>query len=144
MADRQRHACPKSSSELGELQARLDKANGVVREVGSNDKAFNSAPPSMGPANGWTASASVQEALVYLGGYNALIDGDFGPRTAEAVRVYQGQSEPAETTGTLTDDQEEALLAERPKRFCACATAWKTIEDSDLRLSAELSERAFA
>ena len=51
----------------------------------------------------------IQEALVYLGGYNALIDGDFGPRTSQAIRVYQGRQS-AEVTGVLTEEQEAALL----------------------------------
>ncbi|MGI9420612.1 MAG: peptidoglycan-binding domain-containing protein, partial [Geminicoccaceae bacterium] len=41
----------------------------------------------------------------------ALIDGDFGPRTQEAVKVYQGRQN-FERTGTLTGDQETALLEE--------------------------------
>ncbi|MEM8950584.1 MAG: peptidoglycan-binding protein [Pseudomonadota bacterium] len=100
---------PEISAELAELQARLDEANGVVRdpepETASNDIATDA-------SSQWLDSKrQIQEALVYLGGYNALIDGDFGPRTQEAVRVYQGRQNVA-TTGTLTDEQEQALLEE--------------------------------
>ena len=100
---------PEINAELAELQARLDEANGVVRdpepETASNDVVTDA-------SSQWLDSKrQIQEALVYLGGYNALIDGDFGPRTQEAIRVYQGRQN-VETTGTLTDEQEKALLDE--------------------------------
>lgn len=100
---------PEISAELAELQARLDEANGVVRE-----------PETEAAANGVVTNATgqwldnkrrVQEALVYVGGYNALIDGDFGPRTQEAVKIYQGRQN-LQRTGTLTAEQETALLEE--------------------------------
>lgn len=100
---------PEINAELAELQARLDEANGVVRKADS-DAAANGVLVS--PSGQWLDSKrQVQEALVYVGGYNALIDGDFGPRTAEAVRVYQGRQN-VERTGTLTTEQETALLEE--------------------------------
>ena len=99
---------PEIGAELAELNARLDEANGVVRQ-----------PETEPVANGVVNASSqwldnkrqIQEALIYLGGYNALIDGDFGPRTEEAVGVYQAR-ESYERTGTLTDEQEKALLEE--------------------------------
>ncbi len=100
---------PEINAELDELQVRLDEANGIVRE-----------PAAESAANGVVTSASsqwldskrqIQEALVYVGGYNALIDGDFGPRTQEAVKVYQGRQN-VERTGTLTGEQKKALLEE--------------------------------
>ena len=100
---------PEINTELAELNARLDEANGVVREpevqTASEDAVVDD-------ASRWLDSKRrVQEALVYLGGYNALIDGDFGPRTQSAIRVYQ-QRQNLEQTGRLTTEQEAALLEE--------------------------------
>lgn len=100
---------PEIRSELAELQARLDESNGVVREPATDTASIGAV---VNGASQWLdGNRQVQEALVYLGGYNALIDGDFGPRTAEAVRVYQAARSVA-TTGTLTSEQQEALLSE--------------------------------
>ncbi len=100
---------PEISAELAELQARLDEANGIVREpetdVATEEVVVDS-------ASRWLDSKrQVQEALVYLGGYNGLIDGDFGPRTQAAVKVYQA-SQQVSQSGTLTADQEAGLLEE--------------------------------
>ena len=100
---------PEIETELAELQARLDEANGVVREPETETVADE---PKVDSASLWLDSKRrVQEALVYLGGYNALIDGDFGPRTEQAIKVYQRQQNIAQT-GTLTEEQEAALLEE--------------------------------
>ncbi len=100
---------PEISAELAELQARLDEANGIVREAESETAAEEITVDS---ASRWLDSKrQVQEALVYLGGYNGLIDGDFGPRTQTAVKVYQS-SQRVNPSGQLTADQETALLEE--------------------------------
>jgi len=100
---------PEINAELTELNARLDEANGVVREP---DVESTTDSAVVNEASRWLDNKrQVQEALVYLGGYNALIDGDFGPRTQAAVRVYQGRKD-LEQTGRLTEEQEEALLEE--------------------------------
>ncbi|MGI9449660.1 MAG: peptidoglycan-binding domain-containing protein [Geminicoccaceae bacterium] len=104
------------AKEHNELQRRLDEANGIIRED-EPDSGESGLSIENGVESSGTSSASIwldgkrqiQEALVYLGGYNALIDGDFGPRTAQAVRVYQGRQS-AEVTGVLTGEQEAALL----------------------------------
>ncbi|MDH3662605.1 MAG: peptidoglycan-binding protein, partial [Alphaproteobacteria bacterium] len=117
---------PEINGELAELQARLDEANGIVREP-ETDTVTNGV--MVDGANRWLdGKRRVQEALVYLGGYNALIDGDFGPRTAEAVRVYQGRQN-VEQTGTLTADQEAALLEEAD--LLRTRYGMKTIEDKE-------------
>jgi hypothetical protein len=51
----------------------------------------------------------VQEALVYLGGYDGRIDGQFGRRTQAAIRAFQRRLGD-EPDGTLTDQQQTALL----------------------------------
>ncbi len=107
---------PEIAGELDDLQRRLDEANGIVREE-ETETGGAAVAGKNGDASSVESSASVwldgkrqvQEALVYLGGYNALIDGDFGPRTAQAVRVYQGRQS-VEATGVLTDEQEATLL----------------------------------
>ncbi|MEM7043070.1 MAG: hypothetical protein AAF543_09695, partial [Pseudomonadota bacterium] len=60
---------PEINAELGELQARLDEANGIEREA-SSEPANGSIVAT--PASLWLDSKRrIQEALVYLGGYNA-------------------------------------------------------------------------
>ncbi|NJO38942.1 MAG: hypothetical protein HC871_16750 [Rhizobiales bacterium] len=51
----------------------------------------------------------IQEALVFLGGYDSSLDGDFGARTQAAIRRYQASID-AETTGLLGADQVADLL----------------------------------
>lgn len=105
---------PEIAGELDDLQRRIDEANGIVRDEETED---NAVAEENGTASSDEPSASVwldgkrqiQEALVYLGGYNALIDGDFGPRTAQAVRVYQSRQS-LKATGVLTGEQEATLL----------------------------------
>jgi hypothetical protein len=100
---------PEIDSELAELKIRLDEANGIVRapatETASNGAYVDS-------ASRWLdGKRQIQEALVYLAGYNALIDGDFGRRTIAAINVYQAR-QGVEQTGRLTEEQEAALLKE--------------------------------
>ena len=100
---------PEISAELSELQARLDEANGILRQPEAETAAEEITVDS---ASRWLDSKrQIQEALVYLGGYNGLIDGDFGPRTQAAVKVYQSRQQ-MNASGQLTDDQETALLEE--------------------------------
>lgn len=100
---------PEINTELAELNARLDEANGVVREP---EVETASEDAIVDDASRWLDNKRrVQEALVYLGGYNALIDGDFGPRTQTAIRVYQ-QRQNLQQTGRLTAEQEAVLLEE--------------------------------
>lgn len=107
---------PEISGERDSLQRRLDEANGIQRDEEAAEVADNQ---ENGVANSGKSRASiwldgkrrVQEALVYLGGYNALIDGDFGPRTRQAVQLYQRRNA-LDETGVLTKEQEEALLSE--------------------------------
>ena len=51
----------------------------------------------------------MQEALVYLGGYDGRIDGQFGRRTQTAIRTFQRRLG-GEPSGTLTDEQQALLL----------------------------------
>lgn len=96
---------PEISAELAELQARLDEANGIVRES-------DAGPIILAHGGQWPDSKhQIQEALVYLGGYNGVIDGDFGPRTQAAIRVFQ-ESQDLDASGTLAGDQETLLLEE--------------------------------
>ena len=46
----------------------------------------------------------IQEALIFLGGYDSTVDGNFGPRTERAIRVFQ-ESLGVPRTGQLSDWQ---------------------------------------
>jgi peptidoglycan hydrolase-like protein with peptidoglycan-binding domain len=59
----------------------------------------------------------IQEALIYLGGYDSTVDGAFGERTRKAIRAFQ-QRLGAEPTGHLAEPEaraliEQAMLVER-------------------------------
>ncbi|NJO36404.1 MAG: peptidoglycan-binding protein [Rhizobiales bacterium] len=100
---------PEIDAELADLQVRLDEANGIVREP-ETDAAANGT--YVDSASRWLdGKRQIQEALVYLAGYNALIDGDFGRRTIAAINVYQAR-QGVEQTGRLTEAQQAALLKE--------------------------------
>lgn len=109
---------PDVTSELEALQRRLDEANGIVRDTGETTAATDADEAQPSSSQWLDSNRRVQEALVYLGGYNALIDGDLGPRTREAVRAYQAR-QALEPTGELTEEQQSALLAE--------ADAWRAL-----------------
>ena len=106
-------------AEQDDLQRRLDEANGIVRNddqpaetESAEQESGTTTQPAKSSASIWLdGKRQIQEALVYLGDYNALIDGDFGPRTAQAIKVYQ-QRQSLEQTGVLTNEQEAALLEE--------------------------------
>lgn len=102
---------PEVTKELDDLQHRLDAANGIVRPVVPAAAANDAAKLDPAPSRWSDRDRQVQEALAYLGGYNALIDGDMGPRTRQAVKVYQ-ELNAFEPTGVLTEGQEKALLQE--------------------------------
>ncbi|MGI9499778.1 MAG: peptidoglycan-binding domain-containing protein [Geminicoccaceae bacterium] len=51
----------------------------------------------------------IQEALVFLGGYDSIIDGNFGPRTEKAIRVFQERLG-VQRTGELSKWQVTELL----------------------------------
>ncbi len=51
----------------------------------------------------------IQEALIFSGGYDSTIDGNFGKRTEAAIRRYQSEIS-AEPTGRLSAEQVERLL----------------------------------
>lgn len=128
-------------AEQNDLQRRLDEANGIVRDEAKDEETV-----SAGQENGTDTSSSssasiwldgkrqIQEALVYLGGYNALIDGDFGPRTTEAVKTYQ-QRQSFDPTGTLTDEQEAGLLEEAEAQRTLYGVTSFTDEEMGYRLS---------
>ncbi|MEZ5932566.1 MAG: peptidoglycan-binding domain-containing protein [Alphaproteobacteria bacterium] len=100
---------PEINTELADLQARLDEANGIVRQPETEAESNGTYVDS---ASRWLdGKRQIQEALVYLAGYNALIDGDFGRRTIAAINVYQAR-QGLEQTGRLTEEQEAALLKE--------------------------------
>lgn len=110
---------PEIVNEHDDLERRLDEANGIVREKATapddektSVEGNDAVDPELTSASTWLdGKRQIQEALVYLGRYNALIDGDFGPRTSQAVKVYQ-ERQSLEATGVLTKDQEVALLNE--------------------------------
>jgi peptidoglycan hydrolase-like protein with peptidoglycan-binding domain len=60
------------------------------------------------------ARKAAQDALVWLGFYNGVNDGDFGKRTRDAILAFQA-SVKALTDGTLSTPELEALLAAAQK-----------------------------
>jgi len=54
--------------------------------------------------------AAAQDALVWLGFYNGVADGDFGKRTRDAILAFQASTK-APTDGALSADELQALLA---------------------------------
>ncbi len=123
--------------EQEELQKRWNEANGIIPTAAESNAAERDKAEGEGAVVAPAASAStwldgkrrVQEALVYLGGYNAVIDGDFGPQTRRAVRAYQARQS-LEQTGFLTVEQEKALLdaAEAQRALYGV----QSIEDSNM------------
>ena len=57
---------------------------------------------------------SAQDALVWLGFYNGVIDGDFGKRTRDAIVAFQTSAK-ASADGVLTPPELQALLAAAQK-----------------------------
>jgi peptidoglycan hydrolase-like protein with peptidoglycan-binding domain len=57
---------------------------------------------------------AAQDALVWLGFYNGLTDGDFGKRTRDAILTFQGNAK-APADGALSAPQLQALLAAAQK-----------------------------
>ena len=51
----------------------------------------------------------IQEALIFLGGYDSTVDGDLGPRTERAIRVFQERLG-VQPTGLLAEWQVTELL----------------------------------
>ncbi len=70
---------------------------------------------------------SVQGALVWLGFYNGVIDGDFGKRTRDAIVAFQTSAKAA-ADGALTPPQLRTLLAAAQK--ARDAIGFKVIPDS--------------
>jgi peptidoglycan hydrolase-like protein with peptidoglycan-binding domain len=57
---------------------------------------------------------AAQDALVWLGFYNGVTDGDFGKRTRDAILAFQGNAK-APADGALSAPQLQALLAAAQK-----------------------------
>jgi peptidoglycan hydrolase-like protein with peptidoglycan-binding domain len=57
---------------------------------------------------------AAQDALVWLGFYNGVTDGDFGKRTRDAILAFQGNAK-APADGALSVPQLQALLAAAQK-----------------------------
>jgi hypothetical protein len=55
-----------------------------------------------------------QDALVWLGFYNGVVDGDFGPRTRDAILAFQASAK-APADGALSPPELRALLAAAQK-----------------------------
>ena len=70
---------------------------------------------------------SAQDALVWLGFYNGVIDGDFGKRTRDAIVAFQTSAKAA-ADGALTPPELQALLAAAQK--ARDAAGFKVVVDS--------------
>ncbi len=74
-----------------------------------------------------TTRKSAQDALVWLGFYNGVIDGDFGKRTRDAIVAFQTSAK-ASADGALTPPELQALLAAAQK--ARDAVGFKVVVDS--------------
>jgi peptidoglycan hydrolase-like protein with peptidoglycan-binding domain len=70
---------------------------------------------------------ATQDALVWLGFYNGVADGDFGPRTRDAILAFQASAK-APADGALTAPEIKALLAAAQK--ARDAVGFKVVADS--------------
>ena len=70
---------------------------------------------------------AAQDALVWLGFYNGVVDGDFGKRTRDALLAYQA-SVKAPTDGALSAPELKALLAAAEK--ARDAVGFKVVADA--------------
>jgi hypothetical protein len=80
---------------------------------------------------------AAQDALVWLGFYNGVTDGDFGKRTRDAILAFQGSAK-APADGALSAPQLQALLAAAQK--ARDATGFQVVSDpkSGARIGAPL------
>ena len=69
---------------------------------------------------------AAQDALVWLGFYNGVSDGDFGKRTRDSIAAFQ-LAQKGKGDGVLTPGQLQALLAAGQK--ARAAVGFKTIDD---------------
>jgi len=70
---------------------------------------------------------AVQDALIWLGFYNGVADGDFGRRTRDAILAFQASAKAAQD-GSLTPPELKALLAAAQK--ARDAVGFQTISDA--------------
>jgi peptidoglycan hydrolase-like protein with peptidoglycan-binding domain len=70
---------------------------------------------------------AAQDALVWLGFYNGVAEGDFGPRTRDAILAFQASAK-APADGALTAPEIKALLAAAQK--ARDAVGFKVVADS--------------
>ncbi len=68
---------------------------------------------------------AAQDALVWLGFYNGVADGDFGKRTRDAILAFQASAK-APADGVLSAAELQALLAAAQRRATRSASASST------------------
>ena len=134
---------------LGEVDIELADLSPVLeREQKAGDEADRSAAfiPAQKPRPPETPVAvepgeyplerrrKIQEVLVFFGGYDSTIDGDFGARTRAAILRYQGDIG-AGPTGRLTEDQVTRLLDAAAARRQQAGMRTLTDDEIGFRLS---------
>ncbi len=80
---------------------------------------------------------AAQDALVWLGLYNGVVDGGFGKRTLDAILAYQ-KSLRAPADGVARADQLAALKAPRKSRARLSASRPSTIPPPGVQIAAPL------
>jgi putative peptidoglycan binding protein len=80
---------------------------------------------------------AAQDALVWLGFYNGVNDGDFGKRTRDAILAFQGSAK-APADGALSPPELKALLAAAQKARDAAGFQVVSDPKSGARISAPL------
>jgi len=94
------------AGRLADAQPPPTPASSADAALAAQQAAFLALPESTRKA--------AQDALVWLGFYNGVVDGDFGKRTRDALLAYQA-SVKAPTDGALSAPELKALLAAAEK-----------------------------
>jgi hypothetical protein len=79
----------------------------------------------------------IQDALIWTGDYNGVVDGAFGKRTRDSILAYQGAIKTA-TTGILDSAQIAALVATADKAKAAVKFQPLADDKTGIRISAPL------
>ncbi len=125
---------PARRGRLADAQPPPTSASSADAALAAQKAAFLALPESTRKA--------AQDALVWLGFYNGVVDGDFGRRTRDAILAFQASAK-APADGALSAPELQALLASAQKArdavgFRDCQRRQERRED---RRAGDIAER---